>query len=226
MQAPLSIILPTFNATDTIGPTLAALAEAIGQGLIRELIIADGGSDDEIALIADQAGARFATFPQGRGSQLAGGASLAQGSWLLFLHADTVPAAGWSRMVEDHLRNHPAAAACFRLEFDDNSAAARATAGWANLRTRLFGLPFGDQGLLVSRKDYERSGGFAPLALMEDVALVRRLPGPIRLLPCRAQTSASRYRRNGWLRQGARNLQIQLLYLCGVSPDRLARLYR
>jgi hypothetical protein len=87
-------------------------------------------------------------------------------------------------------------------------------------------LPYGDQGLFLSRALYEAVGGYRAMPLMEDVDLVRRL-GRARLapLPARAITSAERWRRDGWWRRSARNLLTLSLYACGVSPERLARFY-
>jgi hypothetical protein len=87
-------------------------------------------------------------------------------------------------------------------------------------------LPYGDQGLLISRSLYERLGGFRPLPLMEDVDLVRRIGGSrLERLAVAAVTSAERWRRDGWLRRSARNLLCLALYRFGMRPERLARLY-
>jgi len=226
MSAPVSVIIPTLDAADRIGPCLAALAEGLGEGLIRELIVADGGSSDAIAEVADAVGARLVMAPRGRGSQLAAGAAAARGAWLLFLHADTVLAPGWAAAVQAHIRDRPGKAGYFGLGFDAAGPMPRVVAGWANLRARAFGLPYGDQGLLVAKALYDRVGGHPLIPLMEDVALVRRL-GRRRLarLAGTAVTSAARYAAEGWLRRGARNLSILALYFLGVPPERLARRY-
>lgn len=227
MSAPLSIIIPTLNAADRIGPCLGAVGEGLSEGVIREVIIADGGSDDAIAEIAETLGATFLTAPRGRGQQLAAGAEAATGAWLLFLHADTVLPQGWHMPVIDHIRSAPDKAACFRLRFDSADFMAGVTAGWANLRTRLFGLPYGDQALLIPAGLYQRSGGYPPIPLMEDVALARRLDrSRIVLLPASVTTSADRYSREGWLRRGWRNLTTLALYFAGVAPEKLAERYR
>jgi len=99
-------------------------------------------------------------------------------------------------------------------------------AGWANLRSSLFGLPYGDQGLLMRRVAYDRAGGYPDQPLMEDVALVRTLHRPLAGLPVRALTSAERYRRAGWIRRGARNLWTLARYFSGADPAVLAAAYR
>ncbi len=223
MAAPVSVVIPTLDAAERIGPCLVALAEAAADGLIREVIFADGGSSDAIAEIADAVGARLLPCPRGRGPQLAAGAAAARGDWLLFLHADTVLSPGWAAAARRHMDRRPDAAGWFALRFDAPGPAARIVAGWANLRARLFGLPYGDQGLLVPARLYRKVGGHPPIPLMEDVALVRRLP--LRPIEAQALTSADRYRRDGWLRRGARNLSTLILYFAGAAPDKLARRY-
>lgn len=227
MSAPVSVVIPTLNAADRLGPTLGALGEAVLDGLIREVIIADGGSEDPIAQVSEGVGARLLTVPPGRGGQLAAGARAATGDWLLFLHADTVLPADWPLAVLRHLEMTPQKAGYFDLGFDTDGVMARWTAGWANLRSRMFALPYGDQGLLIPRVLYDQCGGYPEIPLMEDVALIRRLGGR-RLAPLGsvAVTSADRYKRRGWIRQGARNLTILALYFLGVAPEKLARRYR
>jgi hypothetical protein len=93
-------------------------------------------------------------------------------------------------------------------------------------RCRRLALPYGDQGLLIPRALLDAVGGMRPLPLMEDVDLVRRL-GRHRLvaLDAAAVTSAARWEREGWLRRSARNLLCLTLYLCGVSPRIIAKVY-
>jgi hypothetical protein len=225
MRAPVSIVIPTLEAEAALGPTLAALGEGLEAGLIRELVISDGGSADGTLRVAEAAGAVVVTGPRGRGAQLRRGAEAAGGDWILFLHADTVLAPGWAGAVLAHLAGAPGQAGYFRLAFDARGVAPRIVAGWANLRSRLFGLPYGDQGLLVPRSLYEAVGGMPDLPLMEDVAMARRLKGRLRGLDATAITSAERYARAGWVRRGARNLATLAGYLAGVSPERLARFY-
>src|SRR5690606_13100833 len=135
--------------------------------------------------------------PRGRGSQLAAGAQAADGDWLLFLHADTVLARGWAAAALALIRRPDGRerAGYFRFALDDRGRGARRVERLVALRCRLFGLPYGDQGLVLSRALYERVGGYRRLAIMEDVDLVRRI-GRRRLLalPVAAATSARRYR--------------------------------
>ncbi len=224
MPAPISVIIPTLNAAATIGPTLAVLAEGLEAGLIGELIIVDGGSEDGIEDVAGQIGARFATAPPSRGGQLAAGAAMASRPWLLFVHADTVLSEGWLAAAQAHLAT-PDKAGYFRLRFDANGLPPRLVAGWANLRSRLFGLPYGDQALLISAALYKQAGGFPNQPLMEDVALARALKGTFVLLNADAVTSAAKYQ-GQWLRRGYRNFSLLIRYFLGANPETLANLYR
>jgi hypothetical protein len=118
------------------------------------------------------------------------------------------------------------AAAFFRFALDDDGLMPRFVEWLVGLRCHLLALPYGDQGLLISRNLYNRLGGFRPLPLMEDVDLVRRLKrNEIVMLKSRAVTSCERYRREGYLARSLRNLGCVLLYYLRVPPRVLARLY-
>lgn len=224
MRAKLSVVMPTLNAQEGLQSALPALAEGLEAGLIRELIVSDGGSTDATHVIAQAAGAHLVTGRASRGGQLRRGAEAASGAWLLFLHADSVLPQGWTQAVASHLETDDRPAA-FRLRFDVDGIAPTLVAGWANLRSRVFGLPYGDQGLLISRHLYDATGGYADIPLMEDVALARALRGQIRLLPHSMTTSAARYQRDGWFRRGARNLHLLVRYRLGADPELLSKRY-
>lgn len=216
----LTIVIPTLNAATGLGPCLAALDGA------DDILVVDGGSTDDTVAIAEQAGARVVVAPRGRGTQLHAAGAIAQGDWLLFLHADTQLGAGWRDAVEAHIANSPDRAGYFGLRLDDAAMQARAIERGVAWRVRLLGLPYGDQGLLISRSLYDEIGGFRPLPLMEDVDIARRIGRRrLRHLGTTAQTSAERWRRDGWLRRSARNLACLVLYALGVAPERIARLY-
>jgi rSAM/selenodomain-associated transferase 2 len=224
MRAPISVVIPVLNGAEALPGCAAALLEGVEAGLIREMIVSDGGSSDGSCAVADALGAQWITGDASRGGQLRRGCAQARGAWLLVVHADTQLSPGWSDAVQRHLARSDAGN--FQLAFDGGGFAARFVAGWANLRSRLFGLPYGDQGILVPRALYEAAGGYADIPLMEDVALARALRGQLRGLEAVAVTSADKYRRGGWLRRGARNLWTLLRYFAGAAPEDLARSYR
>ncbi len=225
-QPALSIIIPTLNAAADLPRTLATLEGAIAAG--DEVIIVDGGSHDGGPDLARAWGLIVIDSPPGRGVQLDAGARAARGQALLFLHADTAPGPGWRQAALDHLAAPGGAerAACFDFALDDPSPRARRLEWWVSRRVRWLALPYGDQGLLISRALYEAIGGYRPLPLMEDVDLVRRL-GRRRLarLAVPAVTSARRWRQDGWLARSALNILCLGLFLVGVPTARIARLY-
>jgi rSAM/selenodomain-associated transferase 2 len=222
---PLDVVIPTLNAGQRLERTLASLRDG---GPSVFVIVCDGGSRDESVAIARAAGALVVTTSTGRGRQLAAGAAAGARPWLLFLHADTVLAAGWHAAVEAFIGQSTDATRVghFRLRFDSRAHAARRVERLAAWRCRTFGLPYGDQGLLISRQLYQRLGGFRPLPLMEDVDLVRRIGrASLVALDADAVTSAERYERDGWLLRPLRNLSCLALYFAGLPPPLLQRLY-
>ena len=224
MRAPLSIVIPVLNAEGELPLALASLMEGLEAGVLRELVVSDGDSSDGSCAMAEAAGAVVVRGSAGRGGQMARGAEAAGGAWLLFLHADTVLSDGWAEIVAAHIASDQRAG-YFRLRFRAEGFWPWFVAGWANLRSRLFGLPYGDQGLLISRALYDAVGGFADMPLMEDVAMARALKGRLRALPVEVVTSAARYQQAGWARQSARNLWRLVRYLAGVDPAKLGRGY-
>lgn len=227
----ISVVIPTFNAGPLLVHTLAALVPAVVEGIVQEAIVADGGSTDDTLVIADAAGAHVVEAPRGRGTQLEAGAAVAKGDWLLFVHADTVLDPGWAEEAQSFIDRvqsgrRPQAAAYFRFALDDDGFMPRLLETMVGLRCSVFALPYGDQGLLISRALYKRLGGFRAIPLMEDVDLVRRLKRRQRVvLKSRAVTSAQRYLREGYVSRSVRNLGLMLLYFLRVPPHVLARLY-
>ena len=228
----LSIVIPTLDAAGVLGATLADVAPGLARleerGVAAEVVVADGGSRDGTADDARRHGARVVEAEAGRGRQLAAGAEAAAGAWLLFLHADTRPAAGWDAEVSAFIGapGNEGRAACFRFALDDRAIAARLLERLVALRCCLFALPYGDQGLLIHRSLYDALGGFRPLPMMEDVELVRRV-GRRRLayLATPAVTSAVRFRRSGYVPRMLRNACCLMLFSLGVRAETVARLY-
>ncbi len=227
----ISVIIPTLNAEAGLTETLSALVPATVEGLVREVILVDGGSTDRTGAIADQSGAQFVERSGGRGYQLMAGAHRARFPWLLFLHGDTVLEQGWEREASNFMEaidggKRPLAAAAFRFALDDVGLRPRALEQLVRLRSSLFKLPYGDQGLLIPKLLYTEIGGYNPQPLMEDVDLVRRLKRRrVVMLRARAVTSAQRFRREGYLLRSARNLGCLALYLLRVRPAFINRLY-
>ncbi len=227
MPAPISIIIPTLNAEADLPVCLEGLMPGIEAGLIRELIVSDGGSTDHTQAISEAAGATLVSGETGRARQLRAGAKTARGDWLLFLHADTSLTRDWVERTIEHIKTRPKMAAVFTLAFRSDEKIAALVARRANRRARWLGLPYGDQGLLVSRALYEEAGGYEDVPLMEDVRLVQAIGKKrIAFLSAEARTSAAKYERDGWRKRSWHNAWLITQYLMGASPEKLAGKYR
>jgi rSAM/selenodomain-associated transferase 2 len=216
MTKDISIIIPTLNAAAFLPGTLAA----IGHG--HEIVIVDGGSTDGTRELAAASGARVLIAPRGRGAQIAAGIAAATHPWLLLLHADTRLSPGWGLATHDNA----ARAGYFRFALDSADPRARRLERMVAWRSRVLGLPYGDQGLLIHRDLLRLVGGMKPLPLMEDVDLIRRL-GRSRLVPLSADavTSAHKWETQGYLRRSARNLLCLSLWFAGVPAAKIHRIY-
>ena len=207
----LSVIIPTLNAETTLPATLQSLMRALIAGMIKEVIITDGGSIDKSCQIAETAGATIITVLQpGRGPQLAAAAKHAKSDWLLVLHADTELEDGWHEEVstfinkENQSQTLPKAAA-FTYATKEKGLRPTLLTKTVRARCKLFSLPYGDQGLLIAKQTYQDCGGFKDLPLMEDVDLIRRLKHRPVLLKSRAFTSTIRHQNEGYLKRVLRN---------------------
>lgn len=222
----ISVVIPTLNEAGHLPLTLAALVPAAMDGLVREVIVSDGGSTDGTLEAADEAGAKIVTSVKGRGQQLAAGCALAKGPWLLILHADSRLAVGWETIALSHIRQQAHRAGYFKFQLDDPSLIARVWEMGVALRCRLLALPYGDQGLLISKALYEAAGGFEAVPLMEDVGLVRRLGRKrLRALDGKILTRSERFRKVGYFSRTLRNWSLLLRYLMGTDPARLVKSY-
>jgi rSAM/selenodomain-associated transferase 2 len=231
----LSIVIPTLDAGAYLEACVAALEDGRKAALDQamdvpdvEIIVADGGSSDDTLAIAERLGVRLVSAPRGRGPQLAAGAQAAGGDWLLFLHADTRLAQGWMQAVAGFVHNpaNRARAAAFRFALDEDSRGARVLERLVAWRCRALALPYGDQGLLISRGFYDALGGYPNDPLMEDVALVSAIGREnLRFLDVPAVTSAARYQRGGYVFRPLRNLSCLSLYFLGLPTPLIARLY-
>lgn len=224
MPAPLlSIIVPTLNERATIPLLLSDLARLETP---HEIVVADGGSTDDTAQFAAEGGAIVVRTERGRGTQLREGCRRAKADVLCALHADVRLSPAAIAEIDAYARTPMATALAFSLEIDGPGPTLRLIAAGANLRSRLLRLPYGDQGLLMTRAMYDAAGGFPAIPLMEDVVIARQLQRTvgITLSPSRVLVSSRRWARRP-LRRSFRNLALLAAFLCGVSPARLVRAY-
>jgi rSAM/selenodomain-associated transferase 2 len=229
MMAPrFSVIIPVFNEEAAINHTLKHV-ESIRETGVSEIIVVDGDpAGKTIGTIRDEK--VIATIaPKGRGNQMNAGAALAKGNILVFLHADTRLPPHAFTLIGSSLSNPLYGAGAFDLAISSPRPIFRLIEKTASLRSRLTRIPYGDQ-VLFFRKDYfESLGTFATIPIMEDVEIMRRIKKQgdrIVFIDQPATTSARRWEQEGVLFCTLRNWFLISLYLFGVSPDRLARLYR
>jgi glycosyltransferase involved in cell wall biosynthesis len=224
----LSVVIPAMNDASGLSRTLAAVFPGMTDGLVRQVIVADGGSTDSTAALAGDAGVELVQSQPGRGHQLKLGAEAARHPWLLFLHAGTVLDEGWHRhaarfiaMVNDGTR--PLAASAFRYGVDDTGVRPRLIEYAVSIWCTVTKLPFGEQGLLIPRLLYDRAGGYQPLPAMEDVDLVRRLSRSERaMFSSRAVIDAVDYQRDGYLaRSGHRAVRLTKYFAQTTAHERV-----
>lgn len=221
----LGAVIPTLNEAQFL-PTLLVDLRQLGRSLPLDIVVADGGSSDDTQAIAAAVGARVLSAPRGRAKQLNAGMRAVRGEWLLFLHADVRLGVDAQRALAAAVApTSEARAAVFRFAIELPWFWKHFIEVGQRVREVLWGLPYGDQGLLVRRELFESVGGFPELPLMEDVAIIRllRQRTAIHRLPAPLLTSGRRYLRDGIVRTWLRHTALITLYYMGVSTDRLAR---
>ena len=225
----VSVLVPTLDEARELPGLLDHLAALAGDW---ETIVADGGSRDATLSIAREHALkpRIVQHSGGRAAQLNAAAAAASGDILLFLHADSRLPAGAHASLADAWRSSPEiAGGNFALRFgDDDRGTFERVLGAVYRLQRRHGLYYGDSSVWVRRTTFEQLGGFREIPIMDDYDFVRRLErsATTRCLPGPATTSARRWRAAGIPRTVLAWVVIRRLYVAGVGPERLARLYR
>ena len=218
----ISVVVPTDNAERLLPRCFDSLIAGAVRGVVREVIVSDAGSTDSTLLIADGAGAHILHSRKNRGAQMAEAAAIAKSDWLLFLHPETALETGWDVEAESFISQsvmEQPRAAVFRFALEDFGGEARRAEAKANLRAALYALPYGDQGLLIPKRLYQKLGGYRALADMEDADLVRRI-GRRRLVGLRSRAINVARPHTGTLR----GLALALLHALRVPSRLLANL--
>jgi rSAM/selenodomain-associated transferase 2 len=219
----LAVIIPTLNEADKLERTLACVR--VGQP--DEVIVVDGGSTDGTVALARQSGVHVIVAPRGRGRQMNAGAKAAVAGQLLFLHADTLPSAGYRGVVREVLGAADTAAGAFGFAIRESIPYRWILERGVSARCRFLGLPYGDQGLFLRRDLFEAIGGYAEWPLLEDVEILARLKAHGRVVTVSLPASTSGRR---WLSLGVwsafwLNQRIMWGYYRGATVERLARMY-
>jgi len=219
---PVSVIIPVLNEAGCLDRNLARLFALPFVADNCEVIVCDGGSDDDSLEIARRHGCRIVPSAAGRAMQMNRGAELAAGRQLLFLHAD-------SRLPPNLHEYFPLDAewGFFRLHLDHQASIFRVIETAVNLRSRITRIAGGDQGLFFSRTFFERLGAFPAIPLMEDIAIckaARRKLAPV-IVSNAINSSSRRWQERGILRTILLMWSLRLAYWLGVDPARLHRFY-
>ncbi len=225
-MTPLSIIVPTLNEAAAVGAMLAALQPLRAAGY--ELIVVDGGSEDETVQRAAAHVDVLLQASRGRARQMNAGAGAAQGAVLWFLHADSLPPPQAGKLILEGLARSGRDWGRFDVRLSGAHTLLRVVERLMNLRSRITGIATGDQGMFVRRELFERLGGFPDIELMEDIALSRALNriGPPLCLDTPLLSSSRRWEQGGIVRTILLMWSLRLAYALGVSPARLLRWYR
>lgn len=217
----LSIIIPTLNEASHIESLLAQLSDEN-----VELIVVDGGSDDQTVQRAS-VHAKLVYSSTGRAVQMNTGAAAANGDWLWFLHADTQLSQPLNAYV-DEITQSSSVWGRFTVRLNDARFIFRVIERLMNARSCFTSVATGDQGLFVDRRLFDELGGYPELPLMEDVALSKRLRKvmPVNCSALSLITSARRWQHRGVLKTIVLMWWLRLAYVVGVSPARLRQWYR
>lgn len=221
----LSIIIPCLNEAEGIMGALDALAPLRNRG--AEVIVIDGGSCDDTVARATGRADLVLCAQQGRAAQMNTGAQRAQGEVLLFLHADTRLPADADALIREGLQRGNRSWGRFDVTIRGEHPLLPVIAAAMNVRSRFSGIATGDQAIFVTRRLFERVGGFPTIRLMEDIALSATLKrcGPPLLLAPRVSTSGRRWEKHGVLRTVLLMWWLRLAYFFRADPDKLASLY-
>lgn len=221
----LSVIIPVLNEAGCLRELCAALQPLRVRG--HEIILVDGGSEDETRALAAAHVDRVLCVARGRAHQMRAGVAVASGSILWFLHADTGMPDNPDQLILAALENGRADWGRFDVLLSDRHMVLRAVAYLMNLRSRISGIATGDQGIFVRRSVYEQVGGIPSLPLMEDIAFSRTLKkhGRPACIRQKLRTSARRWQKYGIARTILTMWTLRLAYFVGISPEHLAKYY-
>lgn len=218
----LSIIIPVLNEADCLDQTLKNLFSRQWIEHHCEIIVSDGGSDDGSLDIVQRHPCKLVHSGAGRAQQMNTAGRIAQGSMLLFLHADSSLPENFGDLIDDG-----ASWGFFRLRLSGNAWAYRFIESAINLRTRISRVAGGDQGLFFERRFFESLGGYPRIPLMEDIAIskkARRLAAPQIIEPA-ITSSSRRWQQQGVVRTVLLMWSLRFAYWLGVDPARLHRIY-
>ncbi|MDD1413239.1 TIGR04283 family arsenosugar biosynthesis glycosyltransferase [Dolichospermum sp. ST_con] len=219
----ISIIIPTLNEAGNIKETI--ISSQFSNNV--EIIVVDGGSQDETLFIAKSLNVKVIISPAGRANQMNAGAMAASGEILLFLHADTRLPTNFEEMMRTTLAKPGIVAGAFALRINAPNLGLRLVEFGVKWRSHLWQMPYGDQGIFLTKDVFQQVGNFPQMPIMEDFELIRKLKtmGKIYLLQTPVITSPRRWLKKGIIQTTILNQIIVIAYLLGVSPQQIRNWY-
>ncbi len=222
----LSIIIPVLNEERFLTGNKERLVSLLQEG--HEILVVDGGSQDDSVSIARSLGCKVFSTRASRGHQLGCGANHSKNDTLLFLHADTRLPFHAAQVIAHVLMGPGQLWGRFGVRFSNPHLVFRVIAWFMNKRSCLTGIVTGDHALFIKRELYFSCGGYKDVPLMEDVEFCRRLKkhaSPV-CLSEEVVTSSRRWEQNGVFKTVIMMWWLRLMFFFGQSPEKLARLYR
>jgi rSAM/selenodomain-associated transferase 2 len=222
------IIIPVLNEEKNIENTLTAILRH-QDSEVMEIIVVDGGSQDQTVVKSQTMGVKVIISPHtGRATQMNLGAEKATGDILLFLHGDTIIPDNFPKIMTEILAEDAIIAGAFLLQIDSQQLSLKLIEKMANLRAKMLALPYGDQGIFLSKNIFQEMGGFKNMAIMEDFDLIQRLKkrGKIKIASLAVTTSCRRWQNLGVCKTTLINQLVIIGYYCGIKPERLKQFYR
>ncbi len=221
MKNKITIIIPTLNASKTIRSTLRSVSKDF-----TNIIIVDANSEDNTIQIAKKYKVKIIKSTANRGKQLHLGALSSNTDWILFLHADTKLSKNSFEEIKNFIKIKPNKVGYFKLKFNTQNSFAAILERIVYFRNIIFKLPYGDQGLLISKSLYNKIGGFKPLPIMEDVNIIKRIAAKnLILINSHVITDASKYIKNGWMKKSILNFICLSLYFIGYDINKIHKIY-
>jgi len=223
-----SIIIPVLNEAASVNSIIDHIHSLKGD-VQKEIIVVDGDPEGLTlkAISRDDIGKLRSST--GRAIQMNEGAKKAKGNILLFLHADTALPLDALRLIATAMQDKQYVAGAFDLGIRSGRFIFRVIESVASLRSRLTGIPFGDQAIFMSKDYFDEIGGYKDIPIMEDVEIMERIRkrgDRIFIISKKVSTSSRRWEQEGILRCTLRNWLLQALYFIGVSPRKLSKFYR
>ena len=223
-----SVIIPVLDETALINTTIEHLHN-LEENDELEIIVVDGDPEGKTLRAITYDDVRKRISPMGRGKQMNEGASIASGSILLFLHADTALPPDALKLIAAAMQKTTYVAGAFDLGIKSERSVFRVIEFAASLRSRITRIPFGDQAVFIRKEYFDVIGGFKEIPIMEDVEIMQRIKkrgDKIVILPQKTFTSSRRWEAEGILYSTLRNWVLQILYFFGISPRKLSRFYK